>query len=153
MANVEGTSEYGQLSDKPSEGNFREQFPNTTSTGKKETSNTKSPKITKVLSYPLARRNEAPTDYLQIEIAEYDPAGLKLPAFTDGNDKKPSDKGFDINTIKSPEGTFALSRGSQTNIFQAKEKINKSKILSIFPFLETLQIHREFNMVKVHLTL
>ena len=105
----------------------------TTSTGKKETSNTKSPKITKVLSYPLARRNEAPTDYLQIEIAEYDPAGLKLPAFTDGNDKKPNDKGFDINTIKSPEGTFALSRGSQTNNFSGKRKNKQIKNIINLP--------------------
>ena len=105
----------------------------TTSTGKKETSNTKSPKIAKVLSYPLARRNEAPTDYLQIEIAEYDPAGLKLPAFTDGNDKKPNDKGFDINTIKSPEGTFALSRGSQTNNFSGKRKNKQIKNIINLP--------------------
>ena len=89
MANVEGTSEYGQVSDKPSEGNFREQFPDTTSTGKKESGDTKPPKIAKILSYPLARRNEAPTDYLQIEIAEYDAAGLDLPAFTDSNDLLP----------------------------------------------------------------
>ena len=63
MANVEGTREYGQVSDKPSEGNFREQFPNTTSTGKKETTDTKLPIKEKKLSYPLARRNEALTDY------------------------------------------------------------------------------------------
>ena len=127
-------NEYGAKGNgKPSEGNFREQFPNTTSTGKKETSNTKSPKITKVLSYPLARRNEAPTDYLQIEIAEYDPAGLKLPAFTDSNDKKPNDKGFDINTIKSPEGTFALSRGSQTNNFSGKRKNKQIKNIINLP--------------------
>ena len=133
MANVEGTSEYGQVSDKPSEGNFREQFPNTTSTGKKETSNTKSPKITKVLSYPLARRNEAPTDYLQIEIAEYDPAGLKLPAFTDKNSRTADTEGFNINTIDSVEGSFALSRGSQTNNFSGKRKNKQIKNIINLP--------------------
>ena len=44
----------------------------------------RSPKIAKLLSYPLARRNEAPTDYLQIEIAEYTSPGLNLPAFQSG---------------------------------------------------------------------
>ena len=68
---------------------------------KEETDNTKPPKIAKVLSYPLARRNEAPTDYLQIEIAEYDPAGLDLPAFSDVNKNKPDSKKFDINSIRS----------------------------------------------------
>ena len=133
MANVEGTSEYGQVSDKPSEGNFREQFPNTNSTGKKETTNTKSPKIAKVLSYPLARRNEAPTDYLQIEIAEYDPAGLRLPAFTDKNSRTADTKGFDINTIDSVEGSFALSRGSQTNNFSGKRKNKQIKNIINLP--------------------
>ena len=145
MANVEGTSEYGQVSDKPSEGNFREQFPNTTSTGKKESGDTKPPKIAKILSYPLARRNEAPTDYLQIEIAEYDPAGLDLPAFTDSNNLKPDQSrevtingkkkniGFNINTIKSVEGSFALSRGSQTNNFGEKRKNKQIKHIINLP--------------------
>ena len=46
MAVVPGTriNEYGQVSNKPSEGNFREQFADTTSTGKKESSDTKPPK-------------------------------------------------------------------------------------------------------------
>ena len=100
----------------------------TTSTGKKETDSPKSPKIAKVLSYPLARRNEAPTDYLQIEIAEYDPAGLKLPAFTDKNERTADTEGFNINTIESVEGSFALSRGSQTNNFKRKNKQIKNII-------------------------
>ena len=100
----------------------------TTSTGKKETDSPKSPKIAKVLSYPLARRNEAPTDYLQIEIAEYDPAGLKLPAFTDKNKRTADTEGFNINTIESVEGSFALSRGSQTNNFKRKNKQIKNII-------------------------
>tara|TARA_B100001769_G_C22064073_1_gene572485 strand:+ start:117 stop:1187 length:1071 start_codon:yes stop_codon:yes gene_type:complete len=101
---------------------------NTTATGKKETDSPKSPKIAKVLSYPLARRNEAPTDYLQIEIAEYDPAGLKLPAFTDKNKRTADTEGFNINTIESVEGSFALSRGSQTNNFKRKNKQIKNII-------------------------
>tara|TARA_B100001778_G_scaffold247003_1_gene207200 strand:- start:665 stop:1741 length:1077 start_codon:yes stop_codon:yes gene_type:complete len=100
----------------------------TTSTGKKETDSPKSPKIAKVLSYPLARRNEAPTDYLQIEIAEYNPAGLKLPAFTDKNERTADTEGFNINTIESVEGSFALSRGSQTNNFKRKNKQIKNII-------------------------
>ena len=105
----------------------------TNSTGDKEISNTKSPKIAKVLSYPLARRNEAPTDYLQIEIAEYDPAGLKLPAFTDKNKRTADTEGFNINTIESVEGSFALSRGSQTNNFSGKRKNKQIKNIINLP--------------------
>ena len=36
---------------------------------------------TKVLSYPIARRNESATDYLSMEIARYQAPGLNLPAF------------------------------------------------------------------------
>ena len=100
---------------------------------KEETDNTKPPKIAKVLSYPLARRNEAPTDYLQIEIAEYDPAGLDLPAFSDVNKNKPDSKKFDINSIESVEGTFALSRGSQTNNFGEKRKNKQIKHIINLP--------------------
>ena len=144
---VPGTriNEYGQVSNKPSEGNFREQFADTTSTGKKESSDTKPPKIAKVLSYPLARRNEAPTDYLQIEIAEYDPAGLDLPAFIDDNNLRPDQdrdvtvdgkKGkinFNINRVKKAEGSFALSRGSQTNNFGEKRKNKQIKHIINLP--------------------
>ena len=66
-------NEYGaEGNGKPSEGNFREQFPvdgNTTvDNTKKETSSNNSQKSykKKTLSYPLARRNESKTDYLQI---------------------------------------------------------------------------------------
>ena len=142
MANVSGNSEYGQVSTKPSEGNFREQFPNTTSTGKKDT---KPPKIAKLLSYPLARRNEAPTDYLQIEIAEYERAGLNLPAFTDTNNLKPGEsrsyreggknktKRFDISKVEIPEGAFALSRGGQTNNFGEKRRNKQIKHIINLP--------------------
>ena len=89
------TNEYGQVSDKPSEGNFREQFPSTEKKStvdntKKETSSNNSQKSykKKTLSYPLARRNESKTDYLQIEIADYQAPKLNLPAFQDSSGKK-----------------------------------------------------------------
>ena len=133
---VPGTriNEYGQVSNKPSEGNFREQFPVTTSTGKKETSSTK-PIKKKTLSYPLARRNESPTDYLQIEIAEYSPAGFDLPVFTDANGKTANDTGFDINTITNVTDSqkFALSRGSVKNDFNKKNKNKQIKALINLP--------------------
>ena len=104
---------------------------------KEETDNTKPPKIAKVLSYPLARRNEAPTDYLQIEIAEYDAAGLDLPAFTDSNDLLPGEstktKKFDMSSVKIPKGAFELSRGSQTNNFEEKRKKKQIKHIINLP--------------------
>ena len=47
----------------------------TTTTGKKEEGGAKK---TKVLSYPLSRRDDQETDYLEIVIAEYVPPGLQL---------------------------------------------------------------------------
>ena len=105
----------------------------TNSTGDKETDSTKLPIKEKKLSYPLARRNEAPTDYLQIEIAEYTPAGLDLPAFTDGGGNTPNDKGFNINNIQSPKETFELSRGSQTNNFSRKRDNKQIKYMISLP--------------------
>ena len=105
----------------------------TNSTGDKETDSTKLPIKEKKLSYPLARRNEAPTDYLQIEIAEYTPAGLDLPAFTDGGGNTPNDEGFNINNIQSPKETFELSRGSQTNNFSRKRDNKQIKYMISLP--------------------
>tara|TARA_B100000575_G_scaffold279947_1_gene268880 strand:- start:271 stop:1368 length:1098 start_codon:yes stop_codon:yes gene_type:complete len=108
----------------------------TTSSGNKENNQQK---ITgKVLSYPLQRDNTADTDYLEIQIAEYKPPGLKLPAFEndvaiDDDGKKILDaKGNDIpirrlktkaETGKEKEETFALARGSDVNNFRLKKKI------------------------------
>ena len=104
---------------------------------KEETDNTKPPKIAKVLSYPLARRNEAPTDYLQIEIAEYDAAGLDLPAFKDSNNLLPGEstktKKFDMSSVEIPKGAFELSRGSQTNNFGEKRKNKQIKHIINLP--------------------
>ena len=104
---------------------------------KEETNKTKPPKIAKVLSYPLARRNEAPTDYLQIEIAEYDPAGLDLPAFKDSNDLLPGEstktKKFDMSSVEIPKGAFELSRGSQTNNFGEKRRNKQIKHIINLP--------------------
>ena len=100
---------------------------------KEETDDTNPPIKEKKLSYPLARRNEALTDYLQIEIAEYTPAGLRLPAFTDVNKNTPNDKTFDINSIESVEGAFALSRGSQTNNFSRKRDNKQIKYMISLP--------------------
>ena len=112
----------------------------TTSTGNKENNQQK---ITgKVLSYPLQRDNTADTDYLEIQIAEYKPSGLKLPAFEDdiakdingdpiyvtNSDNKKSTIPIRRLATKSETGsneeeTFALARGSDVNNFRLKKKI------------------------------
>ena len=124
-------NEYGQVSDKPSEGNFREQFPDTTSTGKKENDK---PIIPKLLSYPLQRNNDAETDYLQIEIAEYEAPGLNVPVFDTVDEKE----GKATNSYLVPKKTnnptpFALNRGSEKNDFVAKRKLKKIKNLIKLP--------------------
>ena len=123
-------NEYGaEGNGKPSEGNFREQFPSaeksTVDNTKKETSSNNNQKGVKkkTYSYPLARRNDSKTDYLQIEISEYNAPGLNLPAFEGTKDK---DNNFTKITGVNPTrivenkagekvGTFALQTGSDAN--------------------------------------
>ena len=123
-------NEYGaEGNGKPSEGNFREQFPSaeksTVDNTKKETSSNNNQKGVKkkTYSYPLARRNDSKTDYLQIEISEYSAPGLNLPAFEGTKDK---DNNFTKITGVNPTrivenkagekvGTFALQTGSDAN--------------------------------------
>ena len=108
-----------------------------TTTGKKEVGKAKKAKI---LSYPLARRQEQDTDYLEIVIAEYVPPGLSLQgvSFTDTTTKDAGD-GSKITTttaesklgftkgngskeaIDRKDATFALKTGSESN--RKKKKI------------------------------
>ena len=98
----------------------------------KETSSNNNQKGTKkkTLSYPLARRNDSKTDYLQIEIADYKAPGLNLPAFADASGNRITDK-YNITdktvvgSVKPPvfgegAGSFALTQGSTTNNFGRK---------------------------------
>ena len=81
----------------------------------------------KTFSYPLARRNDSKTDYLQIEIAEYQAPGLKLPAFEDNTPYKSYRETFPKGGISGivpnkATGTFALTQGSQTQAFTKPEE-------------------------------
>ena len=104
-------------------------FASTVDNTVKETSsnNTHDSYNQKVLSYPLARREESKTDYLKIEIAEYTAPGLNLPAFEDSSGKKITAKNITNDTVVSnvipgSEGTFALTQGSRKNNFGRKTK-------------------------------
>ena len=108
-----------------------------TTTGKKEEGKAKKAKI---LSYPLSRRQEQDTDYLEIVIAEYVPPGLALQgvSFT-ATEKKNNGDGSNIVTttakselgftkgngskeaIDRKDATFALKTGSESN--RKKKKI------------------------------
>ena len=88
----------------------------------------------KTYSYPLARRNDSKTDYLKIEIAEYQAPGLNLPAFEGTSDKK--GKITSITGIKPTRevngvGTFALEQGSQSQAFTKPEEERKKLIRSV----------------------
>ena len=92
---------------------------------KKETSSNNDQEGTKkkTYSYPLARRNDSATDYLQIEISEYQAPGLKLPAFEGTKDKDGNfTKITGLNATRTVTnkagdevGTFALQTGSAEN--------------------------------------
>ena len=109
----------------------------TTSTGNKEN---EQQKIGKVLSYPLQRDNTADTDYLEIQIAEYEAPGLRLPAFEEDIAKEPNGDPIYVtnsdnkkstipirrlrkNKEGDPKETFALARGSDSNNFAKKKRI------------------------------
>ena len=94
----------------------------------------------KTYSYPLARRNDSKTDYLQIEIAEYSAPGLNLPAFEDqnkvkiGQDYKFSDKTRITNVVGGgTEGSFALTQGSTKNNFAEKRQNKQIKYVISLP--------------------
>ena len=109
----------------------------TTTTGKKEEGGAKKSKI---LSYPLSRRDDQDTDYLEIVIAEYQAPGLELQGvdFTklnssgdSSNLKSTSDssvlefKNKAGEKIDQSKASFALETGSQSN---RKKKVIKSII-------------------------
>ena len=112
----------------------------------KETSSNNNQQGTKkkTLSYPLARRNDSKTDYLQIEIAEYTSPGLNLPAFQSGTkaDGSPNIIQGDKLTEKTKitaivgqgnEGSFALTQGSTSNNFPEKRKNKEIKYIINLP--------------------
>ena len=79
----------------------------------KETSsnNDRADVTTKVLSYPIARRNDSATDYLSMEIARYEAPGLELPAF----DEEKGLGGF--------VSDFSLKTGSSKQVFKKDKTI------------------------------
>ena len=106
---------------------------------KKETSSNNSQKSykKKTLSYPLARRNESKTDYLQIEIADYQAPKLNLPAFQNKKGETiPPDKIGELgytNIVGGNEGSFALTQGSTSNDFSGKRKNKQIKYVINLP--------------------
>ena len=115
----------------------------TTTTGKKEEGGAKK---TKVLSYPLSRRDDQETDYLEIVIAEYVPPGLQLQGVSFSalsNEKSSGESSNLVSTtaksdiifqnkakeeIEAKDASFALRTGSQSNRKKKKIKsiINQS---------------------------
>ena len=124
---VPGTriNEYGQVSDKPSEGNFRDQFPDT----KRKIDNATRERLRRyskkrrggVLRYPLESLTEH-TDYLQIDIEEYVPIG----------DKYVSAPGDDNRYVK---GNFITNRAGRrsSNRLSTKPLVNAGTIILPIP--------------------
>ena len=112
----------------------------------KETSSNNNQQGTKkkTLSYPLARRSDSKTDYLQIEIAEYTSPGLNLPAFQSGTKADGSPNIIPGNELtektkitaivgQGNEGSFALTQGSTSNNFPEKRKNKEIKYIINLP--------------------
>ena len=135
--------EIGQYTDADSRrfdsNTFASTSSTTTTTGKKEEGKAKK---SKTLSYPLSRRQEQDTDYLEIVIAEYQAPGLELQGVDFTNTTKPSDgessrlvsttdesvlefKNKAGEKIDQSKASFALQTGTQTN---RKKKVIKSII-------------------------
>ena len=75
-----------------------------TTTGKKEEGKAKRAKI---LSYPLSRRQEQDTDYLEIVIAEYVPPGLQLQgvSFSNTTEKSSGESSNLVSTTSESQST------------------------------------------------
>ena len=139
--NIEEMSQYTDSSsfDRIDANTFASTSTTTTTTGKKEEGKAKK---SKTLSYPLSRRQEQDTDYLEIVIAEYQAPGLELQGVDFTNTTKPSDgessrlvsttdesvlefKNKAGEKIDQSKASFALQTGTQTN---RKKKVIKSII-------------------------
>ena len=139
--NIEEMSQYTDSSsfDRIDANTFASTSTTTTTTGKKEEGKAKK---SKTLSYPLSRRQDQDTDYLEIVIAEYQAPGLELQGVDFTNTTKPSDgessrlvsttdesvlefKNKAGEKIDQSKASFALQTGTQTN---RKKKVIKSII-------------------------
>ena len=117
-------NEYGQVSDRPSEGNFRDQFPDKTkidNATRERLRRYSKKRRGGVLRYPLEALTEH-TDYLQIDIEEYVPIG----------DKYVSAPGDDNRYVK---GNFITNRAGRrsANRLSTKPLINAGTILLPIP--------------------
>ena len=140
-ANIDLVGQYVDPSsfDKIDANTFASTSTTTTTTGKKEEGKAKK---SKTLSYPLSRRQEQDTDYLEIVIAEYQAPGLELQGVDFTNTTKPSDgessrlvsttddsvlefKNKAGEKVDQSKASFALQTGTQTN---RKKKVIKSII-------------------------
>ena len=115
-------TDFNQYSDEVNAG--REVTMDSFSTGKKEeVGNKKFPSgvNSKILSYPLSRRNTSDTDYLEMKIFEYEAPGLNLGigfGDQDLDSEKRNDKNeqaLDASNITIDKGSFALRTGSDVN--------------------------------------
>ena len=87
--NISEMSQYTDADSRRFDSNtFASTSSTTTTTGKKEEGKAKK---SKTLSYPLSRRQDQDTDYLEIVIAEYQAPGLELQGVDFTNTTKPSD--------------------------------------------------------------
>ena len=129
--NLEDMSQYSNSDSRRFDSNT---FASTT-TGKKEEGKAKK---SKTLSYPLSRRQEQDTDYLEIVIAEYQAPGLELQgvSFTKTTESTGDSSNLVTTTADSqlefttgsgkdkatdPNPSFALQTGTQSN--RKKKKI------------------------------
>ena len=113
-ANIDLVGQYVDPSsfDKIDANTFASTSTTTTTTGKKEEGKAKKHKI---LSYPLSRRQEQDTDYLEIVIAEYVPPGLALQgvSFTETTKKNTGDGSNIVTTTAKSELGFTKRKWFQ----------------------------------------
>ena len=128
--NISEMSQYTDADSRRFDSNtFASTSSTTTTTGKKEEGKAKK---SKTLSYPLSRRQEQDTDYLEIVIAEYVAPGLELQGVDFTNTKSSGDSSNLVSTTAKseleftngksgkdkatdPNPSFALQTGTQSN--------------------------------------
>ena len=97
---------------------------------------------TKLFTYPVSRKNDSETDYLMMEIADYEPPGLDVPAFELATKDTELEDGTVTTTVTGGEltpnansGSYGLETGSSKQVFNKglDEKNKKIKAIICLP--------------------
>ena len=143
------TNEYGQLSDKPSEGTFRDDFPTLAQKNAKRREEyinsidyNDTGGLPRKLRYPYSAITEE-MDFLKVQIATYTAPGLNLEGLLDVSnpDDDPTGANATVSRTNRDQGTFALTNAtdSNTNVGNGGRVLKRPKHTIFLPIPRQIQ--------------